>query len=290
MIETVGGTLVIDEADFAHSGVGSEIAKILNCGYQGGTPVVRMEKTADGSFEPRAYEVFGPKILNGRAKFQDDATESRCLTLVTKETERTDIPTQLPPEFHAEALALRNKLLRFRYDHLEKLQFKNVHIEGVGRRTNQIILPLLLIALELKDPQYKEGLMAYARDLDALTRHERRETVEASLVAAYVTLAASGKPLTCDNVRMQVMQELGDDPEAKSLSARKVGRLARTLGFTTTHTNKGTVLRIDPQRLEVWCQRFSIVTQPSPGSSAGAVVLTAKGDGGDDGVTIKQAA
>ncbi len=143
MIETVGGTLVIDEADFANSGIGSEIAKTLNCGYQRGSPVVRMDKMPDGSLEPRAYDVFGPKILNGRARFSDDATESRCLTLVTRETERTDIPTQLPQDFQAEAQLLRNKLLRFRYDFLEKIEPRNVHIEGVGRRTNQIRGPWL---------------------------------------------------------------------------------------------------------------------------------------------------
>ncbi len=283
MIETVGGTLVIDEADFAHSGIGTEIAKILNCGYQRGSPVVRMEKTPDGKFEPRAYDVFGPKILNGRARFADDATESRCLTLVTRETERTDIPTQLSPEFQAEALALRNKLLRFRFDFRDRIEFRNIHIEGVGRRTNQIILPLLLIAQELKDPRYKEELMAYARELDSQTRQDRRETVEAELVAVYVALAASAQPLTCLHVCRGIGSELDDDPEARALSPRKVSSLAKTLGFTSRHTKHGAVLHIEPKRLRALCERFSIVTQASPQSSP-------MGDGGDDEVTIPKIA
>ena len=214
MIEGIGGTLVIDEADFAYSGVGSEIAKILNCGYQRGSPVVRMEKK-DDQFEPRAYDVFGPKILNGRSRFTDDATESRCLTLVTRETERTDIPTQLPPEFYSESQVLRNKLLRFRYDFLDRIEYRNIHIEGVGRRTNQIVLPLLVIAEELKEPRFKDELMAYARELDAQTQQDRRETVDAALVAAYMALAASGQPLTCGSVYRSIATELVDDPEVQ---------------------------------------------------------------------------
>ena len=96
LIENVGGTLLIDEADFADTNVGSEIAKILNSGYTRGKPVVRMENnTATRRWEPRAYEVFGPKILNGRMRFSDDATESRCLTSISRETDRSDIPVQL---------------------------------------------------------------------------------------------------------------------------------------------------------------------------------------------------
>ena len=264
MIETVGGTLIIDEADFAHSAVGSEIAKILNCGYQRGTPVVRMEKVED-RFEPRAYEVFGPKILNGRARFGDDATESRCLTLVTRETERQDIPTQLPPEFHAEALALRNELLWFRFDYLDRLQFQNIHIEGVGRRTNQIVLPLLVIARELKDPRFESNLLEFARELDAKTRQERGETVDAALVTAYLEAKAAGKPPTCGDVLSHMTPGDGPpDPELKGLCARKISSLAKTLGFETKKTNVGAKLLIEPKQLQTLCERFSIVTPSSP--------------------------
>ena len=34
MIEVFGGTILLDEADFAKSQIGADIAKILNCGYQ----------------------------------------------------------------------------------------------------------------------------------------------------------------------------------------------------------------------------------------------------------------
>ena len=79
MIEAVGGTMLIDEADFQDSNIGADVAKILNCGYQKRMPVTRMEAVGNG-YEPRLYEVFGPKIINGRKPFKDDATESRCLT------------------------------------------------------------------------------------------------------------------------------------------------------------------------------------------------------------------
>ena len=33
----------------------------------------RMEQNDEGKLEPKIYDVFGPKIINGRKAFQDDA-------------------------------------------------------------------------------------------------------------------------------------------------------------------------------------------------------------------------
>ncbi len=87
--------------------------------------------------------------------------------------------------------------------------------------------------------------------------------MDAALVAAYVALTASGMPLTCANVRNNITTELGEDPEARLLSPRKVSSIAKTLGFRTRHTNHGAVLSIDQKRLKTLCERFSIVRKPA---------------------------
>jgi len=284
LIESVGGTLFIDEADFSSTDVGSEIAKILNCGYQRGKAVLRMTKGQNEHLEPGAYDVFGPKILNGRTKFRDEATESRCLTYVTRETERTDIPVQLPPEFDAEAQVLRNKLLAFRYDYLEQIKFKNHHIPGIGRRTNEIVLPLFLIAEQLQDRVYTSELLEFSKGIEVGLRQERRESVEAILVEGFVRLSAGGAEPTCGEVKAHMVGELGqDEPESKALSPKRVGSLARAIGFTTARTNRGAVLRIERKRLTALCERFNIVTQTSLDSSL-------RRDAGDDEVTVENAA
>lgn len=277
MIESVGGTLVIDEADYSNTGIGTDIAKILNCGFQKGSPVLRMEKTTGDKMEPRAFEVYGPKIINGRKRFQDDATESRCLTLVPYETQRKDIPVQLSQVFHSGAQSLRNKLLKFRFDYLGTLQVPDQNLEGLSRRTNQIILPLLVIADMLRDTSFKSDLLAFARDMEAQHRRDRGETMEAVLVQAYITLSKSSP--TCGDVCDRMRDDLGpNDAEVRNITARKVSDLARGLGFTTRKTNRGAVLEIDKKRLEGHAERFSIVTTPSLATSLSR-------DGGDGTVT-----
>lgn len=75
IVNEVRGTLIIDEADFKFSDMTSEIVKILNSGYQKGTPVLRSE--GKGTFEVKAYDVFSPKIVATRETFSDKALESR---------------------------------------------------------------------------------------------------------------------------------------------------------------------------------------------------------------------
>jgi len=53
--------------------------KILNNGYRPGFPVLRSDKV-NGRWRPRGYQVFGPKLIATRFRFQDEALESRCLT------------------------------------------------------------------------------------------------------------------------------------------------------------------------------------------------------------------
>src|SRR5262249_11271038 len=115
LIEVYRGTLIVDEADYKSSASWVDIVKILNSGYMKGVPVLRSEKVGD-SYEPRPYDVFGPKIIGNRYRFSDWALETRCITLeMGEQSLRGDIPRQLPPEFYSEAQELRNKLLQWRF-------------------------------------------------------------------------------------------------------------------------------------------------------------------------------
>lgn len=66
-IEASGGTTIIDEADFRDSDVGSDVMKILNCGYSQGQPVSRVEKDKGGQFVPRLNEFSGRRSLVGES-------------------------------------------------------------------------------------------------------------------------------------------------------------------------------------------------------------------------------
>lgn len=127
-IDLIRGTLAIDEADFKHSAEWSDIIKVLNNGYMTGFPIVRCDSRS-GTFTPQSFYVYGPKIISPRHRFDDPATELRCITFETQERKvDPSIPLQLPPAFYEQAQALRNKLLGWRFDDFQQILWGSVRV------------------------------------------------------------------------------------------------------------------------------------------------------------------
>ena len=140
ILEKVKWTLVFDEADLRSSDTTNEIVKILNNGFQKWLSILRADWE---KFEPISYDVYWPKIIWSREDFKDKALESRCITFIMKRTNRTDIKRNLNDSFENEALILRNKLLKYKYDNYDKVTISEEIIEWLEPRLNQIINPIL---------------------------------------------------------------------------------------------------------------------------------------------------
>ena len=116
ILDVFRGTLVLDEADFRFSDATAGLTKILNNGTVDGMPVLRTMTNRQKELDPRAFRVFGPKLVGMREHFSDVALESRFLTEETGVRPlRSDVPLQVPGELAAEAQGLRDKLLAWRF-------------------------------------------------------------------------------------------------------------------------------------------------------------------------------
>lgn len=183
ILNQIGGTLVLDEGDFRYSDERADIAKILNNGNARGFPVLRCEKINQNEFSPKAYQVFGPKIVTSRNNYEDLALESRFITEeVGWQKVRGDIPVTLPPTFPDEALALRNKLLMWRFRHFFKKRFpENCRNPRLDSRINQIYSPLLSL---VADPDDRAKITGLAQKSQEQIRSDRGLSAEADVLAA----------------------------------------------------------------------------------------------------------
>lgn len=175
------GTLVLDEADFRYSDLRSDITKILNNGSVKGFPVLRQTQTATKEFDPRAFNVYGPKLVAMRKTFDDIALESRFLTEdMNARTLRSDVPLNLPAAQAAEAVELRNKLLMYRF---KTLATSAIHADQVDRarsgRFNQTIVPLLSV---VGDEGARDTIRACAERNDDKNASLRSLSIEAELL------------------------------------------------------------------------------------------------------------
>ncbi|MBA2084655.1 hypothetical protein DMTZ50_0460 [Dehalococcoides mccartyi] len=244
ILEQFRGTLVLDEADFKDSSSWVEMVKLLNNGYRPGMPVLRADKE-NGKWFPRSYQVFGPKLIATRFPFQDEALESRCLTSEMMPLSRDDIPRVLPPAFDKEIDDLRAKLLTFRLANLTKLKgktFGNDLLEpNLQPRLQEILIPLK--AMLNGDSSMVDAITGFVHRLQESLFLRRRESAPGRVLAALIELHEEGKELTSDNVAKKANET---DDEVEQLSAEKVGRLTKKLGFAKERTGKSR------QRLICW--------------------------------------
>jgi len=237
VLEAFRGTLVLDEADFRFSDATASLTKILNNGNVQGMPVLRTMANSQRELNPRAYRVFGPKLLGMRGGFADVALESRFITHRTGgQPLRSDISVQLPASLRSEAQRLRNRLLAWR---LRSRATVGPAVENLSPdlspRTRQIALPLLSL---MDDPALR------ARFTDALAGHDvelraaRAPDLDAHLLAAVLdsfTASQTGAAAVADIVERFNARAAGD--LGRPMSNRWVGGLLRSrLGVRTTKT------------------------------------------------------
>lgn len=238
-LDAFGGTLIFDEADLPYSDARADIVKILNNGTVEGMPVLRTVVNRHKEFNPYAFKVFGPKIIAMRGSFDDRALESRFFTEETgRRTLRADIPIHLPPEMKAEALALRNRLLHFRFCNRFAIKADPTAImEGVEPRLNQTASSLLSL---IDDPALRAEIQqAFVADY-ATTVSERRETAEARVLqAACAAFAeADGANVSVGEVADRFNAEHAAEYGGPR-SNRWIGHVIRTRLHLTTRKSDG---------------------------------------------------
>lgn len=224
IIDEVQGTMVFDEADFRFSDTTSEIIKILNSGFQKGTPVLRSEEQAGSrkkgkSFDPKPFTVFCPKIIATRKNFGDDALESRCLTSPMSTLTRKDVPENLDDAFDEEALAIRNRLLTFRFLKLAK---------GIGLislpdfikvepRLKQIITPVYSM---VEENEGRQSILRFIAKKQVEMEENRFNSMEGELFRSFLAAKEEDKEPTVKDITIFYNREYGGRYE---ISAKKAG-------------------------------------------------------------------
>jgi hypothetical protein len=226
ILDAFRGTLILDESDFRVSDEKTEIVKILNNGNTRGFPVLRSEATPTKEYNPRAFHVFGPKIIASRSNFSDKALESRCITEdMGRQTPRPEIPLNLPAEFAEEATTLRNKLLMFRFKNRSKSRDLNTIADrSLEPRIAQIFSPLLAT---IESEAVRQSVLALARRYSGVIASERSTSIEAQLLQAIHDLWSNGMALSVKDITERFVSRYGEDYR-RPPTPRWIGALLRS--------------------------------------------------------------
>jgi hypothetical protein len=227
LVDAFRGTLILDEGDFRFSDEKAEIVKILNNGNAKGFPVLRTEVSSRKEFDPRAYHVFGPKIVATRGFFQDRALESRCVTEDMRGGAiRTEIPLNLDGRFHDEARSIRNQLLLYRLRHFhDRRGDLEAGAQELEPRLRQIFGPLVSV---IGDPRDRERVVKLIGRLNDDLLDERSEAAEAQVLSVIRDLVAQGPGtrLAIQDITRLFLARYGDQYERR-VTPRWIGSLVR---------------------------------------------------------------
>ncbi|MEX1305891.1 MAG: hypothetical protein WEA84_12080 [Rhodovibrionaceae bacterium] len=229
-LDAFGTTLILDEADFRFTDEKSELVKILNNGNVKGFPVLRTHVTETREFNPRAFTVFGPKIVAMRGEYQDAALESRFVTITMAPGDVEGIPINLPKDQTTEARKLRNQLLAYRLRHRHHTAIAaDLGDTALEARSRQILAPLLSVA---PTGEARRAILSRAHEHTARTYTERRGTIEGLVLGILKeSLAAPDQDgVTVGNLAKALEHQHGDEIDRPATS-RYVGGVLKRLGI-----------------------------------------------------------
>ncbi len=270
ILDAFGGTLVLDEADFRFSDATADIAKILNNGNVRGLPVLRTMANRHKELNPRAFRVFGPKLIGMRERFSDIALESRFLSEKTgNRPVRSDIPLHLPGAQAAEARELRNRLLAWRFAARSQVRINPAcRIEGASSRLNQVAMPLLSL---VDEPGVRKTLANWlAADARAGIARDAPQSERAVVSAMRDAFACLSVPyVTIDDIARRTNAASAD--YQLPLSNKSVGAIVRRLGVATTKTRGVYVIDQDArERVDALVERFALSPLSTPDADGNA--------------------
>lgn len=200
---------------------------------------MRTAVTVKKEFDPRAFIVFGPKIVAMRRSFDDQALESRFLTEeMGQRSLRDDIPINLPDVQKDEARALRNKLLMYRFTYLDRIRIDDSLVDSsLSPRLNQILVPLLSIIddEELQD-EVRDSVKSFDQDLYA----ERSASAEAGIleILGECFLKNAEVNIPVSEVTTSFVNRFGEEYE-RPITNRFIGGILRKRLRLSTYKSHG---------------------------------------------------
>lgn len=261
-LDAFQGTFILDEADMKKdSDKTAEIIQMFNMGYTKDANIYRVEMGKGGKMMPVSYTIYGPKIIIGREHFGDASTESRCLPLKIKRTVRTDIPYLIDETLEEEALILRNKLLKWRFDDYgkrsQRIDTEFIHTVDISSRYKQL---LIVMSGVVSSPEMKKELINYAVEVQGDANQRRSESFEGEIIKVLVDLYRGEESfIAAVDIANEVNKITGDSGrriDSKSVCYYLRERLQ--LKPSQQPVTKRSGIKISYKDLFEVCKRFSI--------------------------------
>lgn len=171
------GTLLLDEFNPGGESY-NEMLSLLKSGVAN-KAVFRVE--GERKREVKAYMVKSPKMFTSEKPINDAGLRSRIIEVRMEQNHRP-VPLYRQNRYLVKAQELRNKLLKWRLDNLNKIdlsviEFGYKELSTFQGRVQQVLTPIYYMA----DDKAKEEILEFAQEQQEETIRERKESMEGQI-------------------------------------------------------------------------------------------------------------
>ncbi|MCH7517984.1 MAG: hypothetical protein IH964_03035 [Candidatus Dadabacteria bacterium] len=262
------GTILLDEADAI---LGSpEIKNFLLAGYQKGVTIPRMvaDNTHLKGYRTEEFVIFGPKVIVTREGCDDEALNSRSITIITlPKSADSSVPDTLPEEAFEEGKELK-KRVELVISNKEEIRSSDINL-GLKNRAAQLFECI-------KDVAQIFGLSAINDLQDFIvndylpgSKYDTLMTIQQELI-----MALDDCWIKSNRAYLKTLaSKLGNDSsDYHNISPKRIARVLRSLGFKTDERdNKGQYASPNSELMILLKAKYQIEDNSSESGVAGVV-------------------
>ncbi len=229
-------TLLIDEA--ATAGPKRTLFHLLRSGTTQNAIAFR---------EGHSYRSYGAKVIAWTEMPDDDALNSRCITIPMHETSRTDLQRTTDPDLVAAAKKLQGHLMQFRFENYHTLKLPRIPGDERLRSRDRDLYEALALPIG-KDPKACARLLEFMevqRDLNREPLPPRQTAVLESLFKQ-IHFQPDQEAFSLQNLKKEVNSNLVASGERFRLNEKDVSGVLKSFGFLDRkRTSSGFVVLVD---------------------------------------------
>ena len=249
------GTIMLDEADEL---IGEKVMKgFFLSGFQKGYKVTRVvaDDKHDKGFRTVEFEVYGPKVIVTREGTEDEALNSRFITIVTLPlSKNSHIPYTLPEKAFEEGASLKKRIERMFKKH-EIIESYDLNI-GLTSRDAQVFECIKDVAYILGQDAVKDLKEFIAVDYIPESMYNTAMTLQEDLIKEIDKYWSRGEMARIATIKNK-LDVISSD--YRSLSNKAIARAIRSLGFKTKPDNQSTIVLPNSKLLDVLKVKYGLI-------------------------------
>ena len=257
------GTLLLNEFDLGdkRGETYRNMIQLLRSGVED-DPVFRIE--GEGKKQTEFYRIKSPRLFSSQSPIADAALGSRTIDIhMDKATRR--LPLYKGKEYYKQAQLLRNKLLLWRFRHLDQINLEEIEygmpeLETFDKRVQQVITGIFYLA----DKDIRETLITLIKEQEIETKRQRLDEIEGQIFLFIVEKWDLGERVAIGEIADYINELRFKQGYTRKITAKKIGDIIRkTLGIMTERTNEGYKIILTPRKIKGLKDYYGVQSVPS---------------------------